>query len=532
MDSVKRSSWRRVDISARFKSVTLWVLSPVLAFLALAVWAFSSPIGSSPDDDFHLTSVYCVQGESEYCQPGREFETRVIPVGFLDLTCYAMKSKESAACQVGAFPSESQDTFETNRGNFIGKYPPVYYGAMSLFAGEDVESSALVMRLINAAAFVGLVTTLVAILPVWRRRMVILGWLVTLIPLGVFLIPSNNPSGWAVTGVGVAFTATVGWFETQGWRRWALGFLMLLGVIMAAGSRGDAAIFAAGAVGAAVVLNWTWSRRWLLNFAWLPAVAIGVAAVLWSMSNQSDIAIEGFQSEDSTDTVAGGGTGGPSQASPPSGLGLVAYNLLMMPHLWTGVFGTWGLGWFDTLMPAVVPWATAASFIAVGVSGLAHMNKRKAIAISGVVVVLTVVPLYTLSIGGETVGSSFQPRYLLPVVVLLALMMTYETAGTCFRLAKPQLTVVMLALAGAMTVALQVNIRRYVTGTDAQGPDLDTGAQWWWHSAIAGPTLTWALGSAAFAGLLALLWFPLRNDSRVPLSDNQASSPESSEPRV
>ena len=46
-----------------------------------------------------------------------------------------------------------------------------------------------------------------------------------------------------------------------------------------------------------------------------------------------------------------------------TGFALAAYNLLMLPFLWTGVWGTWALGWFDTGLPAIVPWAAAAAFI-------------------------------------------------------------------------------------------------------------------------------------------------------------------------
>ena len=52
-------------------------------------------------------------------------------------------------------------------------------------------------------------------------------------PLGMFLIPSNNPSGWAITGVGTAFLALLGWYETEGRRRWVLGALYIVGVLMA-----------------------------------------------------------------------------------------------------------------------------------------------------------------------------------------------------------------------------------------------------------------------------------------------------------
>ena len=37
----------------------LVLLAPALALIALLAWVFASPIGASPDDDYHLTSAWC-----------------------------------------------------------------------------------------------------------------------------------------------------------------------------------------------------------------------------------------------------------------------------------------------------------------------------------------------------------------------------------------------------------------------------------------------------------------------------------------
>jgi hypothetical protein len=60
------------------------------------------------------------------------------------------------------------------------------------------------------------------------------------------------------------------------------------------------------------------------------------------------------------------------------------------------------------------------------------------------------------------------------------------------------------ALAGANFVALHMNIRRYVTGVDGAGLDLDAGREWWWALPV-GPTFGWIVGAAAYAALVFLL---------------------------
>ena len=493
-----------------------WVyLAPVFAMLALGAWAFASPVGAGPDDDYHLISIWCASGGSAECQPGSDDGHRSLDAGFRGVVCYAQEAEVSAACQLDAWDAAGR--YETDRGNFVGEYPPVYYAAMRVFAGPDVQVSALVMRLANAALFVGIATALAALLPVSRRRTLLWGWLIAVIPLGIFLIPSNNPSGWAITGVGTAFLALLGWFETRGRRRWALGVLYFIGVIMAAGARGDAAVYAIGATVAAAILTAAWTREWGLR-AILPLAGVVIAVIFLANASQAGVGAVGFSGGGAVSDpgVGEGGIVGISPEVPLAGLALAAYNLLMLPQLWTGVWGTWALGWFDTTLPAIVPWAAVAAFVVVAFAGLGMLNWRKAISLSGVLLVLVVLPVYVLTIGGMKVGEALQPRYLLPLVVLLSLLLVTMPPGRELRFTRIQTFTILGALALANLVALQVNIRRYATGVDQQGFNLDAGTEWWWPGFPVGPMWIWIVGVAAFVGLLAALWPQLRRPSLEP----------------
>lgn len=499
------------DTSTRRKFRFRWILlAPVLAFIALSAWAFASPIGAGPDDDYHIVSIWCANGGGEYCQPGSEANTRVVPTALKSIACYAQVESRSADCQYDVL--EDGTPIEIDRGNFAGEYPPVYYGVMHLFAGHDVQVSALLMRVINAALFVGLATALFALLPAYRQRTLLWGWLVALVPLGMFIVPSNNPSGWAVTGVGTAFLALLGWFETTGRRRWALGALYLAGVVMAAGARGDAAVYVVGATVTAVILTLSRTRPYLLS-AILPLVGVVIALAFFASAGQSGVASAGFTSDggaSATNPVAGEG----GVEAPLSGFALAAYNLLMLPLLWTGVWGTWALGWLDTQLPSIVPWAAASAFVVVGFAGIGRIDWRKALALGGTLLVLVALPVYVLTAGGDQVGANLQPRYLLPLIVLFAfLLVTDPSRGNGITFTRVQTTVILAALAVANFVALQVDIRRYVTGADQQGLNLDDGAEWWWRGFPVGPTAVWVVGALAYAGLVAVLWRRLRRSA-------------------
>ena len=50
------------------------ILIALLAVLSFGSWAFSSAVGSAPDDDYHLTSIWCSSFGGDTCEvdPGGE----------------------------------------------------------------------------------------------------------------------------------------------------------------------------------------------------------------------------------------------------------------------------------------------------------------------------------------------------------------------------------------------------------------------------------------------------------------------------
>jgi len=532
--ATRRIAW---DLRGRVRKLRWIHAAPALAAMALGAWAFASPVGSSPDDDYHLASAWCALGGSDACTPGTEESTRTVSVAFASARCYAQFPMESAACLDELGLALDGPASETKRGNFNRRYPEIFYGTMHLFAGDDLERDAVVMRLFNVALFVGLATTLAALLPVSRRQTLLWGWLVTLVPLGLFLIPSNNPSGWAITGVGTAFLALLGWFESKGRRRWALGGVYVVGIVMAAGARSDAAVYAAGATLVASILAASRGREWLLKSI-LPLAGLVAIGLLFASVTQSTVDIEGFKYAQpvatATSDVATGTSDGATGTSdgatgPTGGAALAAYNVLMLPYLWTGVWGTWALGWLDTFLPTIVPWSAGAAFIAVGFAGLGLLSRRKAVAIAGVLSVLVVLPVYLLTASGGSIGT-FQPRYLLPLIGLFAMLLVTAPPGRAtVRFTRIQTLTILGALTLANLVALQVNIRRYVTGADEQGFNLDSGAEWWWSGLPVGPTAVWLVGTLSFAALLASLWPELMRRAVAPVEPADAGQVRSSE---
>jgi hypothetical protein len=491
------------SVLARLRSTlrTRWtsILVPVAAFVALLAWVFASPIGAGPDDDFHLVSTWCAgPTAAETCEEAPSADgTRVVPQALARIACFAGHAEVSAACQENAFDWDLDVVVETRRGNFSNAYPPVYYAVNGIFSGADVQTSAILMRIFTVVLFLAIVVVLHRLLPHHLRPALVWGWLISTVPLGLFLIGSNNPSAWAMIGVGSSWLALLGYLETEGRRRVGLGIVFALSVILAAGSRGDAALYAG--LGIALVLGYAFRARRDFFLAAILPIAMGLVALAFFLSSrQAGSGISGFSG-----SSASGEIEPENLAEGLTGFAQLAYNLLNAPFIWVGNFGEWGLGWLDTSMPAVVPLAVTAAFVASAFLGLRRVTPRKAVLVVGVFLVLWLLPVYVLQQGGGVVGEQVQPRYLLPLVVMLAGMLLLAVPRRTLGMTAPQRYVIATALTGAHLVALHMNIRRYVTGVDDAGFNLDTGAEWWWTLPLS-PMAVWLVGSIAY-GTVAFL---------------------------
>jgi hypothetical protein len=401
--------------------------------------------------------------------------------------CFAGLQAESGLCK----QSNSLVEHPIINNNY-DLYPKLYYWTMSWFASEDVISSTLMMRVVNSVFSIALISLVILTSPKYLRRMTILSLFLTSIPLGTFLIASTNPSSWSYIGLLVLMTSFINFLSSTNVKSQIIsGVLSLVGFSMATGARADAAPYAA----LAIILSWIITRP-NRKKTWINALVS--TALLLS-------AVYIFQSTGTaTSIVSGHGLRLPDAiTSTPS----FSDNVSKIPELWAGVFGTWGLGWLDTPMPGIVWVTTLGIFFGVIFSSLSGFDLRQTIAFGLAALSLMVVPLYVLMSNELSVGEQLQPRYLLPLVVFLVSVATFRQdfeAG--FILSLGQMMVIGCGLVLANSVALHTNIRRYTTGLDLKGINLDTRIEWWWETPAVSPNLVWVLGSLSFALTIYSLW--------------------------
>lgn len=488
----------RDSTSPRVRLLRVIIVS-LLSFAALVGWAFASPIGASPDDNFHLVSIWCAPGERPgLCEStGNPDERSVLSVLADSSACYAFLPEHNGNCEPALSGMST-----TGHGNFIGMYPPVYYSVMSIFSSDDIQTSVLLIRVFTSLLSVALITAIYLLIDRRLRAPMIWSLLLTAIPMGIFLVASVNPNGWAIVSAATLWVAIVGFFRAPTLsRRIALGALALVSAVMGAGSRGDSAAYVAFGAVVAAILSFEKTRRYLFSLA-LPLVAIGMGAAFYLGSSQVGSALEGQM-----------------PGAPAHEVNFVSdftRTLLNIPKLWVGNFGTQELGWGDIEMPAVLWFTTMVAYCGVAFWALSRRRERRtSIAVGLAAVALVMVPSWVITQNGVDVGVLVQPRYVLPLQALFIGLVLLGAGDPRTALSGVQRWLLVVGLSLANCIALYSVLRRYLTGTDYAGFDLNKNVEWWWHGMPIPPNVFWALGSLAFAGVMVMVTGVL-NRQRVP----------------
>ena len=512
------------------------VVAVVLLMVSFGSWAFSSAVGSAPDDDYHLSSIWCSSFAGDTCEVDPGGEGVYIPESLREgIYCYYHNPTQSAGCQPfmdGTDPRPDVPFAHNNPSRNL--YPDGYYNFSNLLKTDSIEATALAVRLVNLGIFLGMTISLFFLLPHRLRTTWVWMWVIGLVPMGMFIIPSSNPSSWGITAVASGWIALLGYLESRGPRAWALGALFILAGVLALNARIDAVLYLGLASVVAVWLSPTRGRELLMKI-W-PGFIVIALVVVQLIVNPANLArvVQGIGQRSDTISDPLPWTTSPEVADGSAfDWALLWNNLWSIPGLWLGIFGgyPWGsLGWLDTAMPQVVLVGTMT--VALGVTFLAvrSADKKKLVGLIVMLGAIWVMPLYLLQLGGFLAGEEVQPRYLLPLMMVLLGTIVLTNDGSPIVSDRGRLWFILAALTIANAISLHTNIRRYTTGITIQGFNLDSPREWWWpfFPEFFGPTLLWAIGSLAFGGILWLLLFrvvpsiteslDIKNHSREPLN--------------
>ncbi len=462
--------------------LTLWVV--------LLGWALSSPVGSSPDDDYHLPSIWCAGGVGPQCSDeGVDSASLAVPAAVASAQdCYRFDATIAGTCSEelvssaasGGAGAVMQPTDRVNQR--AGLYPGGFHSFLHMFVGPDVERSVVVMRVVNATLAVGALAWILALAGGSVRRAAMVGTAVVLIPLGLSIIPSTNPSSWAFTGLLLltAMALTLTRIESVRSARWwwaALG--AVVGAFMAISARVDASAYVAIVVAVAFLYaGWRTLRDRWVSTSLLSLVALwGVIAYLMA-------------------PTPGGAAAGAPMGAAERGIGLLLTNLTYVGVYVQGVVGGWPLSWNDVVLPPSVPIIGTLVLGAVIALGMRTMSTRKAWALSLATAALILVPLVFLQLEGLGVGDVVQPRYIAPLLLLVVMIALLDSDS----FPRGVRWAVTIGLAVNASMAWWVFAHRFAYGSTVG---------WFDAEATAPYALSWVVVTVAG---FAWLWLAMRSD--------------------
>ena len=456
----------------------------ILMLLTGLGWAVSSPVESSPDDNYHLGSIWCPRPAGESCQTSVVDGDPVVrvPIAVADesMRCYVLQSNKSAGCALGY--DDSHMVWSKRFDN--GAYPIGYYHFHHLLVGKDVQTSVLVMRGVNVLIAVALLGAIAYFMPVRLREGVAMALLASWIPMGIYFVASNNPSSWAITGVFAYALGLYASVRSEGGRQWVLLGLGLLGAVLAFASRADSSFYVF-VVSLAVLAGVRW-RRGLIPHAVVAAAASVVGIINMSGLGQTS-ALGGARDE-----------GIPWRTR-------LYRNLMEIPGYFAGFYGQGrgrGMGWLD------IPLDGPAAVLAVGLAGAAVFAGARAMswrrAASMTIGAMAGIPVVIGMTGSFRVWE-YQSRYVLPLLAVTFLVwLVIDDRRTL--LSRGQAVLFVLLSTTVHAIALHTLIQRYVSAIGADPGDrifsLNARVTWWWSIPIS-PMGVWLVGVLAYLGAVS-----------------------------
>ena len=493
-------------------AVLILVAAVIAASLA---WVVASPVGSSPDEDFHVGAMWCPPPVDETgCQiTTKDGEKAVmVPQSLAKeyVTCYAFDHDNSALCTLNASDEELVPTLRWDDGN----YPWGYYQFAHLFVQRSTSHAVLALRTVNTLLAIGLIGAIIALADSGLRRAVSVAVTVAWLPMGFYFVASMNPSSWAMTGTCAFAAGLLAATRSVGPRRTGLIACALAGAVLACTSRGDSAFFIF-VVTVALAFAVPLSRR-IIPEAILACVASVVG--IWVMARTN---------------VAASYLGASNELVEYSLTHIAWLNVSSLPKYLSGFVGyLMGPGWNDVSYRGSVSYGASVVVAAALCWSLRSLSRRKALSAITVAGAITGVPVVIGLRGHFNNVLTYQPRYMLPLFVVFALMLLAPSPARADNEGRPAgseafrlptsiagrvgtgLVAALWALTNAR--ALYLVIERYAFGRTQHGYPIDlstrnlsAGNEWWWPTAPIGPMAVWIIGAVAGAiaiGLAVFLW--------------------------
>ena len=478
----------------KLKSIVLGFLLLLGTIITFGSWALASPPGSGPDDEYHLSSIWCSRGyRIQFCEKSTSIYEVKIPLqlhrngGPRTIFCYAGDSKISASC-IRGLDAEALTKLESSKRFNTSRIASNFYKSNGFLVSPNVNRSILTMRFLQIFVFFALIGF--AIYSSGERKWaVLLALFVGMVPVGLFIIPSTSPSSWAIVGVVSAGICVMNSLIASRKSHQVIAVIgFLVAILLTRNVRADVNIMLVicitlGLVSGFVVRETDHSLKFdrakLLKLVLLATP--GLIYIHLKVFSLYPWRISKF--------ILGGSFYSLSNDSPQAFLGFLG--------------GTIQLGSADFAPTPVVLILMSVGF-ATFIVITARFVPLKVKISSGFGLSLLFFLPYWFSLGAIGLASRYvMAIYLVSLVTFSASAVTSRRLAN-FKFSKSALVTIFLTISLGQSLSLHQSIRRYITGTNISGWNLNEGAQWWWTHGPS-PLSIWILGSVAFSVALFIV---------------------------
>ena len=475
----------------------------VLLFLTFAAWSMGSAVGSTPDEGYVLTSIWCgTEGNPPYCRkdPDRA-NAMILPIMVAEpQLCYlAGGRQQSVSCQSEINNKE----LSTDLYNSAGLFPKTYLQLTQSFVGADVESSVVKMRLFNS--FLAAVLIISASAFFWKKNSdLLLAWLAVSAPVTSYFIASVNTSSWNLIGITVFAFAFFSALRNRKDMKLCIpaGAMALFALWFTNSSRYEGK-YVILLLAAAILYSEFAPKSFRLT---KKSVLIGSAVlpVIYLIYNYfADVYGRVNIFDDPRVEVSEGIT--------TTANNLLVQNFFNLPRFLMGFFGGWGLGWFELELTHTVWLFTLQAFLLTTVFALRKSSNIHRLIFGALFTIMCIAILYANQQTFSKVGNVIQPRYFLPFFLGIVII---AAANKTARYPNSLVIAVAILATISNSIALRDTIRRYTTGQDVFiSKSLNNPREWWWNFGPQ-PETVWLIGTLAFAALWALFVYD-RNKTSI-----------------
>ena len=487
----------------------------LLLFMTLAAWSMGSAVGSSPDEDWVLTNIWCTNSKksSECERQINTIDTFILPKMVAEPHfCYVSQGQnQSAACQ------EMTIDQEIIKPNFTLQ-PSQYFDFARIFVSPFVESSVVKLRLFNS--FLGsLLVVSAAVFLIKSSSDLLLAWLAVAAPVTIYFISSVNTSSWALVGTTSFTLAFISALKNRKRpKSWLPAVIIAIFALWLTNSSRREGKYAILLLALAILFSEFAPKKYKVSLRSALTLSVVLPIIFFIFKYFSTFysvfAISGKLDlfDDPRVEVTEGIT--------TTANNLLINNIITLPRFITGFFGSWGLGWFELELTNTVWLFTLQAFLLTTVFALRKSSSTHRLIFGALFAIMCIAILYANQQRFAKVGEYIQPRYFLPfflgIVIIAAANKTERYPNSLV------ITVAILATI-SNSIALRDTIRRYTTGQDVFiSKSLNNPIEWWWQFGPQ-PETVWLTGSLAFAALWALLIYDRKNESRVEFTATTSS---------